>query len=151
MSEREKYVLCCSLDFAVFHKFSHESIEAEFEPYWQQYDRKAPNSQEAKLECKAMLADLSQKYASSKVDRTGFPLDTDHLKALNGLKKRHNIVTRLDIDRGTGVVILTHKDSLEKMELILSDETKFKRMGDTKRNNNTLKQERAFQVFLLKA
>ena len=85
--------------------------------------------QEAKLECKVTLADLSEKYASLKADQTDIPLDTDHLKALNGLKKRHDIVFVTRPLKGNGVVILVCSDYLEKMDLILSDETKFKRLG----------------------
>ena len=149
LSETEKDVLCRGLNFGVLPKLSREEIEAEFELCWQQLDRKVPNSQEAKLQCKATLADLSQKYAGSKADRTDFPLDTDHLKALNGLKKRHDIIITRP-DKGNGVVVLDRSDYLEKMEMILSDTTKFQRIGDAEGNDNTLKQERALQAFLLR-
>ena len=91
------------------------------------------------------MADLSQKYASLKADRTDFLLDKDHLKALHALKKRHEIIVTRP-NKCDGVVILACSDNLEKMDLILP-ETKFKRQGDVESNNHTHKQGELYRDF----
>ena len=55
-----------------------------------------------------------------------------------------------DIYKGNGVVVLNCSDYVDKMLTILSQEEKFRHIGNVDGNDNTLQHERALQVFLLR-
>ena len=93
---------------------------------------------------------MASQYAQEKVDRTGFPLRTEHFEAIHQLKRdKELVITRPD--KGNGVVLLRRDDYTEKMLAILSQQDKFLRLGDVAENDNTVLQERALQAFLLRA
>ena len=124
-------------------------MKAEFEECWNQLESRPPVSIERREECKATMASLAHKYANAPLDKTGFPLDRDHMKTLNELRKNQDIIISRP-DKGNGVVILDRSDYIAKMMTILSDREKFECIGDVDTCDNTLQQERALQAFLLR-
>ena len=77
-------------------------------------------------------------------------MNKQHLKTIRDLKKNDDlIITRPD--KGSGVVLLNRKDYIAKMGDILSDTTKFMKIGSVENHDRTLQQERALQAFLLRA
>ena len=106
-------------------------------------------TEERREECKATHGSLAHKYANGKVDKTGFPLDSNHMDTLRDLWRNDNIViTRLN--QGNGVVVLDKTDYVQKMTDILAQEDKFQRFGKAETCDTTLLQERALQAFLLR-
>ena len=77
-------------------------------------------------------------------------MKAEHMKAIKELKNNKGIVITRP-DKGNGVVILSREDYLAKMQLILEDKTKFKRIGNVDEHDRTLLQERALQAYLLRA
>ena len=150
LTETEEAVLCRGLNFGIPPACKPEEIFAEFELCWGQLEKETPVSTEKLKECKATMAGMAQKYTNMKIDRTGFSLEQRHLKAINNLKKKKNIIITRP-DKGNGVVILDRKDYIEKMNPILSDKKKFERIGEAEKHDRTLLEERALQAFLLKA
>ena len=150
LTEAQMEVLCRGLKYGVPSKPSPVLIESEFELCWQQIDRLTPVSEDKKQDCKTGLADISRRYAKEKVDRSGFPLNSNHFHAIRELKKNRDLVITRP-DKGSGVVLLKRSDYLAKMRTILSNEKKFIELGTMEENDNTLQQERALQAFLLRA
>ena len=100
--------------------------------------------------CKTGLAALAEEYASSKVDRTGFPLNVQHLKTIKNLKRqKDSIISRPD--KGEGVVLMDRTEYEDKMMKILSQDNKFQCIGDMDQHDRTLQHERSLQAFLLRA
>ena len=151
MSEVQKNVLARGLNFGIPPKLVEQEVKAEFELCWSQLRDLPAASAERRDECKATskLSGLEHKYANSKEDRSGFPLDKEHFTALKELKRNEKIAITKP-DKGNGVVILDKADYVAKMMDILSQEEKFQRLGDVEKNDNTLQQERALQAFLLR-
>ena len=95
------------------------TIVAEFECAWRQIP-KAALSKDKELECKSEMSSLAHRYATCKIDRTGFRLREQHLSAIKSLKMRKDvIITRPD--KCNGIVVLEKSDYVHKMEKILKD------------------------------
>ena len=126
-----------------------DHVFAEFELAWQQmpHDMMTP---EKKKECIANLSSIAHRFAASRIDRTGYPLKTQHMEAIRNLKNNKKIVITRP-DKGDGVVLLNKEDYVEKMKAILGDTSKFEHIGDADTKDRTLQQERALQAFLLRA
>ena len=124
LSEVQKNVLCHGLDFGVPRKSSHEEVKAEFEICWQQLKERPAVSDERREECKLTLTSLAHKYANSRLDRTGFPLNKEHLAAPKELRNNPDIIITRP-DKGSGVVFLDRSEYVSKMMFILSQENKF--------------------------
>ena len=122
---------------------------AEFELAWQQLP-KAGVTKDAELQCKAEMTSLAHRYSNSKIDYTGFRLNHQHISAIKNLKNRKEIIITKP-GKGTGVVLLTKSDNIEKMRTILEDDSKFVHIGDAETKDRTTQQERALQAFLLRA
>ena len=148
LTEVQKNVLCRGLNFGVLPKVSKEEVKAEFELGWNQVKDLPAVSEERREECRSTLSSLAHRYANSKVDTSGFPLGKDHLAALRELRANQDIVISKP-DKGNGVVILDKEDYVAKMTEILSQEDKFKCIGEVEDHDNTILRERALQAFLL--
>ena len=81
-----KNVLCRGLNFGVLPKFCKEEIKAEFDLCWDQLKDLPSASIECREECRSALNNMTYKYANTRIDKTGFPLDKDHLLAIKELK-----------------------------------------------------------------
>ena len=152
LSDYQKDVLCRGLNFGVPPKrrdFTTE-VYAEFELCWDQLERLVPVSEDERRCCKNALTGLAERYAHEKVDKSGYPLKKEHFEAISELKKDKNLVITRP-DKGNGVVIMKRSDYVQKMLDILSQEDKFRRIGDADTNDSTVQQERALQALLLRA
>ena len=150
LSDMQKDVLCRGLNYGIPPRISKEEIEAEFELCWQQLEELPAYGIEERKECQAAMAHLAQRYGNERIDMTGFPLSKEELKTIKELRQNPDIVITRP-DKGNGVVLLKTEDYLEKMGAILSDETKFVKLGDVDTNDHTLQHERALQAYLLRA
>ena len=149
LTDIQKDVLCRGLDFGIPRKFSPEGVKAEFEECWQQLKDRPAFSEERRERCKSAMSALGHKYANAPLDKSNFPLKKDHLSALKNLRNNPDIVITKP-DKGNGVVILDRSDYVAKMLTILSQESKFKRIGEVETCDSTLQQERALQAYLLR-
>ena len=150
LTDAEKAVLSRGLNFGVPPTNNPEEILAEFELCWHNLEKETPISTERKKECKAAMAGMAQQYAKVENDRTGYTLEQRHIKAIQELKRKKDlIITRPD--KGSGVVLLDRQDYVKKMEPILSQTTKFRKLGKADKQDRTLQEERSLQAFLLKA
>ena len=151
LTEIQKDILCRGVGFGVPpHSGSLPVlVEAEFELCWKQLEGMTTDM-ERKRDCKAGLADLSRRYARERVDKTGCTLTRQHFDVIQELRKNRDIVITRP-DKGNGVVLLKHSEYVEKMEVLLSQQDKFERLGSVEDFDHTLQQERALQAFLLRA
>ena len=69
-------------------------------------------------------------------------------RAINSLRKNDNIIISKP-DKGFGVVLLNKSDYVDKMNKILDDGSKFKRLGPVSSNGNTASIESRLQKRLL--
>ena len=111
-------------------------MKAEFELFWGQLSRQQPISYDRQKSCKAVLAGIAEKYTCQKVDKIGFPLRQEHFHAIRQLKQDTNIVITRP-DKGNGVVILSRDDYVSKMNDVLSQEDKFKKIGPAEECDTT--------------
>ena len=146
----ERDILCRGLRFGIPPKLNKEAVQAEFEVFYQQLLSSTPISKDKEQECRAALSEIAHRFIKSRVDKTGYPVNVDHLRAIRELKNNKSIVITHP-DKGNGVVILSKDDYVAKMKPILDDTSKFRKIGDANENDRTLLQERALQAYLLRA
>lgn len=111
---------------------------AQFESLFGQLSDLSPKSESAQSWVKAKLIDVANQYQLTQVRQTGL-LSNDHLEALKDLRNNADLVI-LQPDKGSGIVLLDRTDYVAKMEVILSDRTKF--MVDDKGKGKTESWER---------
>ena len=151
LADIEKEVLCRGLKYGIPPKVRREEVEAEFELCYQQLQQLPVQPGEDKIQtCKTKLAGIAEDFASTKIDKTGFPLNTGHLKTINELRRRKDIVITRP-DKGDGVIIMSSKQYTDKMLDILAQDSKFEEIGDAAEKDRTIQHERALQAYLLRA
>ena len=101
LTDVQKNVLCRGLNYGIPPKVSPELIKAEFELCWQQLQDEPASTDERKEETKSTLSSLARRYANSSVDKSGFPLNREHMLALKDLRANPSIVITKP-DRVTG-------------------------------------------------
>ena len=69
-------------------------------------------------------------------------------RAINSLRKNDDIIITIP-DKGSGVVFLDKSDYVDKMNEIVDDQSKFKRLGPVSSNDNTVSIESCLQKRLL--
>lgn len=102
------------------------------------------------MEVKTKLFELSNEYFALSCDRDQFLWRSIHYQTVKASKMHDEIYIYITKpDKGSGVVILNKKDYLDKMQVILSDSAKFKRIGPFDSCDNTMKVEAKTQRWLL--
>ena len=151
LTETQKDVLCRGLNFGIPPSSKlKESIQSEFELCWEQLSELPPVTEERKHDCRTAMAEICRQYTNQKPDTRGYPLNKQHFDTIRELRKNNEIIITRP-DKGNGVVLLSRDDYVQKMETILSDLTKFCRIGKVEEHDRTVQQERALQAFLLRA
>ena len=97
---------------------------------------------------RAKLCRLAHDYCEIRPTWPNSPFQRDHYDALRSLRTNKDIVI-VKADKGGTCVILDKSDYVSKMESILSDESKFTKLGPADKFDNTKKIERNFQKYLL--
>ena len=114
-----------------------EEIFAEFvESLWAQLLHHSASSVEQRTASKARLADLAHLYCDSTTDSRDFTMHKECFRAINRLRKNDDIIITKP-DKGSGVVLLNKSDYVDKMNEILDDQSKFKRLVPVSNNENT--------------
>ena len=149
LSDTESFVLSHGLNFGLPPRhLCKEEIFAEFESLWAQLLHPSASSVEQRTALKARLADLAHLYCDSTIDSRDFTMHKECFRAINRLRKNdHIIVTKPD--KGSGVVLLNKSDYVDKMNKILDDQSKFRRLGPVSSNDNTAIIESRLQKRLL--
>ena len=93
------------------------------------------SSVEQRTALKARLADLAHFYCDSTIDSHDFPMHKECFRAINRIQKNDDIITKPA--KGSGVVLLNKSDYVDKMNDILYDQSKFKRLGSVSSNDST--------------
>ena len=151
LTETQKDVLCRGLNFGIPPSSKlKESIQSEFELCWEQLSELPPVTEERKHGCRTAMAEICRQYTNQKPDTRGYLLNKQHFDTIRELRKNNEIIITRP-DKGNGVVLLSRDDYVQKMETILSDSTKFCRIGKVEEHDRTVQQERALQAFLLRA
>ena len=96
----------------------------------------------------APVADLAHLYCDSTVGSRDLTMLKECFRAINRLRKNDDIViTKPDL--GSGASLLNKSDFVDKMNEILDDQSKFKRLGPVSSNDNTASIESRLQKRLL--
>ena len=140
LSELEKDVLSKGTDFCLPSRVRKEESLSEFELFYEQLSKLESKSEESMVQCRDELQYLSTKVSSSKPDMSSFSLSKQHLQSLNDLRHNTNIVISRP-DKGRATVVMDKVDYVTKMMLLLSDETKFLRLGPVTEYDRTIKIE----------
>ena len=99
-------------------------------------------------ELKARLADLAHLYCDSTIDSRDITMHKECFCAINRLRKNDDIfITKPD--KGSGVVLLSKSDYVNKMNEILDDQSKSKRLCPVSSNDSTASIESRLQKRLL--
>ena len=104
------------------------------------------NAQRSAL--KARLTDLVHLYCDSTINSRDFTMHKEYFRAINKLRKNDDIIIT-KLDKGSGVVLLNKSDYIDKINEILDDQSKFKRLGPVSSNDNTASIESRLQKQLL--
>ena len=125
-----------------------EEIFAEFESLWAQLLHHGASSVEQRTALKARFVDLAHLYCDSTIGSRDFTMHKECFRAINSLRKNDDsIITKPD--KGSGVILLNKSDYIDKMNKILDDQSKLKRLGLVSSNDNTTSIETRLQKRLL--
>ena len=150
LSETECFVLDHGLKFSIPPRnVSREVIFSEFEVLSGQLSHHKPKSKVHLDRLNAKLCDLSHAYCSTPVDLGDFRMHRDCYEAYRALKSNPDLIIS-KADKGSGIVILDRDDYNSKMIDILSDSSKFVKLGPASTFDFTAKIESAFQNRLRK-
>ena len=147
LSTVEKDVLSRGLDFGIPPIIRPEELKAEFEVFNKQLSFNTSSSREDVDRLKIRLADIATQYTTTKPDLKGFVLHREHLKALRELKSNKDLVLTKP-DKGRATVIMKRTDYVTKMLAIITDESKFIRLGPTNVHDKTEKTEKELDEYL---
>ena len=96
LTDVEKDILCRGLRFGIPPRIDKDHVFAEFELAWQQMPHDLITTEKEK-ECIANLSSIAHRFVATRIDRTGYPLRTQHMEAIKNLKKQQedcNYTTR---------------------------------------------------------
>jgi len=141
-------VLCRGFDYGVPRNPHEPAVRADFELFYRRLKKFTLAPQADADACRISLANTAKKYATSKPDTTGFNLSREHMKALRDLRRNDEIVITKP-DKGRAIVVLSKDQYAQKMEAILTDETKFKKLGPAKDYDKTEKVEKSLDQHLM--
>ena len=149
LSDTESFVLSHDLNFGLPPRYlCKEEIFAELESLWAQLLHHSAGSVEQRTALKAQFADFAHLYCDSTIDSRDFTMHKECFRAINSLRKNDDIIIT-EPDKGSGVVLLKKSDYVDKINKILDDQSKFKRLGPVSRNDNTASIESRLQKRLL--
>ena len=107
-------------------KASQLELETQFESLNDQLTDLSPTSETNVAHLKSTLVNTCYQYMKYKSKGRRL-LTNDHLTALKDLQNNDDIIISRP-DKGAGVVLMNKKDYIDKMNSLLSDTTKFKKM-----------------------
>ena len=149
LSDTESFVLSRGLNFELPLRYlCKEEIFAEFEFLWAQLLHHNASSVEQRTALKARLPDFAHLYYDSTIDSCNFTMHKKCFRAINKLRKNDDI-TITKLDKGSGVVLLNKSNYVDKINEILVDQSKFKRLSHVSSNENTASIESRLQKRLL--
>ena len=125
-----------------------KKIFAEFESLWASLLHHSASFAKQRTALKIGLADLAHLYCDSTIDSRDFTIHKEYFRAINRLRKNDDIIITKP-DKGSGVIHLNKSDYVDKMNEILDDQSKFKRLGPVSSNDNTVSIESRLQKRLL--
>ena len=139
LTRLQKEALCRGLDFCVApKKVDKTDVAIEFEKYVHQFTDLVIHDKTDLGWFKAKLVDTAHEITSSKIAKC--PLPKAHKDALDSLKKDKSIRI-LKPDKGNGVVVMSDKDYIDKMNNILKDQSKFVVDANQNRSMETTEKE----------
>ena len=143
LSSTEMFVLSLGLKFSTPPtKIVRENIFSEFECLAGQLNHHTPKSKEDLERLRAKMYDLSHSFCGTPIDLSDFRMHKECFQAYKSLKSNPDIVITKP-DKSSGVIILNRVDYISKMANILSDNTKFLKIGPSERFDFTAKIESA--------
>ena len=123
-TEFESLILVHGLDFCVpFHMPDCEKVFADIEVLYSQLSRLKPSSNLTSSDFKAKRNSLAHTFAGTSVAFEESRWGDQHRSVVKLLRNNNNLVISKP-DKGAGV-LLYHADYVNKMSLILNDDTKF--------------------------
>ena len=138
-------MLSHGLNFGLLLRYlDKEEIFTEFESLWAQLLHHSATSAEQRTTLKFRLADVAHLYCDSTTDSRDFTMCKKCFRAINSLQKNDDIIITKPV-KDYGVVFLSKSDLLDKMNEILDDQSKFKRLGPVSNNDNTVNIESRLQ------
>ena len=147
LTEAEKSVLARGLRFCLPPKeVDKYEVKCSFELLYRDLIKiKLPLTSEDQDRLRSQLKNISYSYIYSDFSKQKNILSKEEWSALNDLHKDDSsIITKPD--KGNGVVIVNRLDYLNKMKLLISDETKFKPLSQ----NPTKSREDSLSTYLRK-
>ena len=128
-SELESLISAHRLDFCVpFHMPDREKVFADIKVLYSQLAKLKPSSDLASSDFKAKLNSLAHTFSGMSVAFDNSRWGDHHRRVIKSLRNDNNLVI-FKPDKGAGVVLLDHDDYINKMLLILNDNTKLIKLG----------------------
>ena len=125
-----------------------KKFSPNFESLWAQLLHHSASSIEQRTALKARLADLAHLYCDSTIDSRDFTIHKECFRAINSLRK-NDVIIITKPEKDTGVVLLNKSNNVDKMNKILDDQSKLKRLGPVSSNDSTASIESRLQKRLL--
>ena len=149
LCDTESAVMLHGLNFGLPSSYlCKEEIFAEFESLRAQLFHHGATSVEQHTALKTRLADHLRLHCNSTMDSCDFTTQKQCFCAINSLPKNDDIIVTKP-DKGSGIVLLSKSDYVDKINEILKDQTKFKRLSQVFSNDNTASIESRLQKRLL--
>ena len=145
LSATEKFVLNHGLNFSIPPvSIKREELFSEFESLAGQLKHHRPTSDEHQERLFARLYDTAHAYSGTPIDDGDFRMLKECSTAYKSIKRSDSLVVTKP-DKGSGIVLLDKADYTAKMMTILSDTSKFKRLGPASTHDKTATMEGRFQ------
>ena len=145
LTEFESLILAHGLDFCVsFHMPDREKVFADIDVFYSQLAKLKPSSNLASSDFKAKLNSLAHTFSDMSVSSDESRWGDQHRSVIKSLRNNNNLVVSKS-DKGVGFVLLDHVDYVNKMLLILNDDTKFTKLGPVETCDHTTSIEVKFQ------
>ena len=146
LTEQEFLILNKGLKYGILPThFDFLSTQTTFEKLY--HDTRSFLNWKDRIELKRILMNLYSKYKSgfffAKSNNLNNNLNDEELAALKSLRNNQNLII-CKLDKGNGVVVLNKKEYVDKMNEILNDQVKFKKIN----SDNSLSNLKHFQSFL---
>lgn len=145
LTEDEKFVIGHGLKYCVPPKSLDQcEILSEFEMLFSQLHMKfTPNDPDSIPSLKSKLAAYAYTYSEADLRNLSCNFHKEHFRAIKSLRTNERIVITRP-DKGTAVCILDREDYVSKMNAILSDQSKFSKLGPAETCDKTASHEKRF-------
>ena len=122
-------------------KVDGEEVYLGFEKFFKQVTTRKPRNLNEATSFKANITALAHNYCKITPNENSMVNTREIVDAVRKIKKNNKIIITKP-DKGSGIVVMDRIEYINKMNVLVGDESKFKKLGPINEWDNTLKIEK---------